>query len=355
MYQDASKRDNGLASGSVTVRDVADRAGVSPTVVSRVLHNKATAIRVSEATAERVRKAAEDLGYRRNVMAQIFRERQTMMIGVLHGMGFGKPTFSSQSQYFSCLMDGIVDGAFAYGYSVTLCPKLYGQTPEDAMSDGRFDGLVWYSTHLTGGNRELLEKCSVPLVLIHTPAAEFGNRYPAVMCDNAQGIGLAIQHLVSLGHKQIGFALENEYPVSVEGAIRRDAFTEDMRSRGLSAGDDDIIDIRADRTGLHMYLAAGLRHTAIVCATDAAASSVILVATQYGIQIPSELSVVGFDSTSYCEQLRPALTSVCQPLIVMGRSAVSLLVRSINGEAPDPSTLVFPCGFDIRGSTSTPK
>ncbi|MBS1709779.1 MAG: LacI family DNA-binding transcriptional regulator [Armatimonadetes bacterium] len=352
MYQDSPRREGEKSSGNVTVRDVAERAGVSPTVVSRVLHNKANAIRVSEATAERVRRAAEELGYRRNVLATLFRERQTMMIGVLHGMGFGKPLFSGTSQYFSCLMDGIVDGAFSHGYSVTLCPQLYGSTPEDAMADGRFDGLVWYSTHLTGGNRELLEKCSVPLVLIHTPASEFGNKFPAVICDNHQGIGIALDKLAELGHTRIAFALENEYP-SVEGVFRRDAFIEIMEQRGLSVDDSDIIDIRADLTGLHMYFASGVRHTAIIGANDDVGSKVIALAHQYGVNVPGQLSVVGFDSTSYCDQVQPGLSSIHQPLVVMGRSAVSLLVRSISGEMPDPPTLVFPCGLDIRGSTTS--
>lgn len=353
MYQNEPKRD-GAQVGPVTVRDVAERAGVSPTVVSRVLHDKAKSIRVSEATAQRVRQAAEDLGYRRNAMAQLFRERQTRMIGVLHGLGFGKPSFADGSQYFCQLMDGIIDGAFSSGYSVTLCPQLFGQTPEDAMSDGRFDGLVWYSTHLDGGNRELLQQCSVPLVLIHTPSEEFGGRYPAIICDNRQGIKLAIDHLVSLGHKNIAFALENEFP-SVEGVFRRDAFIDLMKDTGLPVSDADIVDIRADLTGLHIYLASKPRHTAVICANDGVASDVIRLAKQYGLRLPEDLSIVGFDSTAYCEQMQPALTSVNQPLAVMGRSAVSLLVRSINGETPDPPTLVFPCGFDIRGTTTTPR
>ena len=77
----------------VTLKDGAARAGVSPTVVSHVLHKKANSIRVSDATAVRVKQAATDLGYRLNVMGRNFRERQTMMIGVLHGIGFPRPIF----------------------------------------------------------------------------------------------------------------------------------------------------------------------------------------------------------------------------------------------------------------------
>jgi LacI family transcriptional regulator len=353
MYQNrksGSKASNGGL--SITMKDVAARAGVTPTVVSRVLHNKATSIRVSEATAERVRQAAQDLGYRMNVMARLFRERQTMMIGVLHGIGFGRPRFAGHSQYFAALMDGIVDGAFAHGYSVTLCPTLLGQTPEDAMADGRFDGLVWYSTYPSGENRKMIERCSVPLVLIHTPASDFGERFPSVVCDNEQGVELALKHLIGLGHRKIAFALENEDLFS-EAVVRRDTVLKQMAQAGLGGSPADVIDIGHDRTGAHMYLASGVRHTAIVGSNDGVASAFIELAPKYGLRIPEDLSVVGFDSTEYCLQLRPTLTSVSQPLVVMGRSAVSLLVQCINGEAPDPAALVYPCGLDVRGSTTS--
>jgi LacI family transcriptional regulator len=334
---------------SVTMRDVAARAGVTPTVVSRVLHNKATAIRVSEATAERVRQAAIDLGYRVNVMARNFRERQTMMIGVLHGIGFDRPLLDKGSRYFASLMDGIIEGAFEHGYSVTLCPKLLGQTPEDAMSDGRFDGLVWYSTLPSQENREMLRRCSVPMVLIHTKAAEYGNRYPAVTCDNEQGIGLAVDHLISLGHERIGFAYEAHIPFS-ESAIRAGAYRSHMQERGLRVTDCDFI----DAGDLDNYLSQPLRHTAILAHNEGLAAHVLRKAFSVGISIPQDLSVVGFDSTGYCEELTPKLTSIYQPLAEMGRGAINLLVQSIGGNTPNPLELIYPCSLDIRGSTCIP-
>ncbi|MFN3729430.1 MAG: LacI family DNA-binding transcriptional regulator [Fimbriimonadaceae bacterium] len=351
MYQSSKKADSGH--GQVTVRDVAARAGVSPTVVSRVLHNKATSIRVSAETAERVRQAARDLGYRVNVMARLFRERQTMVIGVLHGVGFGRPHFSTGSQYFAELMDGVLDSALDHGYSLTFCPKLLGESPEDAMSDGRFDGLVWYSTYPSDENRAVLEQCNVPLVLIHTLASEFKNRFPSVICDNKQGIRLALEHLWQLGHRKIAFALEHD-DLFGEAVMRRDAFVELMANHGTPISEGDVIDVGLDRTGLHMYYAAGPRHTAVVGSNDGVAASFLQFAPQYGVSVPQQLSVVGFDSTSYCNQLRPELTSVNQPLVTLGRSAVALLVQVMQGVTLESYQLVFPCSFDVRNSTAPP-
>jgi LacI family transcriptional regulator len=333
------------------MREVAAKAGVTPTVVSRVLHNKATSVRVSEATAERVRQAAQDLGYRVNVMARNFRERQTMMIGVLHGIGFPRHEFNGRSRYFACLMDGIVEGAFDHGYSVTLCPKLLGGSPEDAMADGRFDGLIWYSTLQSEENHRLIKGCTVPLVLIHTPAATYENRFASVMCDNEQGIALAVDHLVGLGHRRIAFAIESD-DLFGEHTVRLKAFRDHMARYGYRVGDEDVIDVLTNREGLHRYFAGGIRHTAILGVHDGAAGALVELAPEYGVRVPEDLAVVGFDSTQYCEQLRPTLTSISQPLAIMGRCAAEMLVKRINGDTIHHPQVIFPCGLDVRGSTT---
>jgi len=337
---------------SVTIRDVAAEAGVTSVVVSRVLHNKAKAIRVSEQTAERVREAATRLGYRLNVSARNFRAQQTLSIGVLHGVGFNRPLFDRKSRYFASLMDGVVEGAFRHNYSVTLCPRLLGQSPEDAMSDGRFDGLVWYSGAFTDENRQMLMQCSVPLVIIHAPASLFENRYPAVICDNAQGIGLAVQHLAGLGHRNIAFALEGSSP-SLESLIRLDAFKAHMGQNGLHATESNILRFGWDAEGLDSYLASP-RHTAVITHNEELGSEFLIRAPKHGIYVPDDLSVVGFDSTGFCNELRPKLTAVNQPLVALGNAAIDLLVQAIKGDDQDaPREIVIPCSFDIRGSTKS--
>jgi len=338
---------------AVTLKTVAERAGVTPTVVSRVLHNKALSIRVSEATAERVRKAAKELNYRVNAAARGLRERQTMSIGVLHGHGFGRPKFDLGSRYFAQLMDGIVEGAFSHGYSVTLCPKLLGDDPTDALADGRFDGLVWYSTSPSDENHVLLEKTSLPLVIVHSTGEDYGGRFPTVICDNNQGIGLALDHLESLGHKHIGFGVVSEDSFG-EGGLRCEAFISQMLLRGLSASSNDIIDVRWSGQGFEKYLEDGMRHSAFIAVNDGTAGRMIQSAQARKIHVPEELSIVGFDSTSFCNEFRPAITSIAQPLFKIGETAIDLLVKSIQQELMTDRHLVIPCGFDIRESTAAP-
>ena len=331
---------------AVTLREVAARAGVSPVVVSRVLHNKALAIRVTEATADRVRKAAEELGYRRNVTAINFRARQTLTIGVLHGAGRVMPRLAGGTGYFSALMDGIIAGAFEHGYSVTLCPKLLGQTPEDGMSDGRFDGLLLYSPEVTEINSAMLRACTLPLVLVHSRANEFGCDVPSVMCNNDQGIALAVEHLVGLGHGRLTFAVE-AWPDNTELAERRRWFLFHCDRLGLKPTDYRIVH------GHDHDAVFANGTTAIMTNHDDLAAQIYEGAQSRGLRVPEDISVVGFDSTTFCLHLRPSLTSVHQPLEQMGRAACDLLVSSIRGELTEPPELLFPCGFDIRESTAS--
>ena len=336
---------------AVTMRDVAAKAGVTPTVVSRVLHNKATTVRVSVATAERIRIIAKEMKYRVNVTARNFRDQQTLMIGVLHGVGFERQMLSEGSRYFACLVDGIVDRAFHYGYSVTFCPALMGDNPGQAVSDGRFDGLIWYSTDLTGRNTELIQNCLSPLVVIHASEDYFDGKVSTVICDNHGGLSQAIDHLVVLGHEHVGFVLENRETFS-EAIDRARVFKEVLKEKGLPCSEASIIYAEMDLTGLRQQLRE-TQCTALITSSEKLAGDVLRVANEAGVQVPEELSVVGFDSTEYCDGLTPKLSAIRQPLKRMGSAAVDLLIAQINDFPIENKHLVIPCGFDIRQSTST--
>jgi DNA-binding LacI/PurR family transcriptional regulator len=247
-------------------------------------------------------------------------------------------------------MDGIVDGAFRHDYSVALCPQLLGENPGEAISDGRFDGLVWYSITPSLSNLAILDASRVPVVIIHARSADYGGKHPTVICDNAQGIGLAVQHLVDFGHSKIGFAIESD-AMNVESHARLDAFRAHMSRAGLPVSDDDIVDVRKGREELHEYLAAGPRHTALMSHADGLAADIIRTAPRYGLSVPKDLSVIGFDSTEFCDELRPTLTSIRQPLFEMGSKAVERLIQTIAGEASESLDSVLPCQLDVREST----
>ncbi len=335
---------------NITMKDVAARAGVTSVVVSKVLHGKASNVRVSAGTAERVKIAAEELGYRVNVWAQNFRNQETKTIGILHGIGFGRPLFSSGSHYFSVLMDGIVEGAFAYDLSVTLCPKLLQDNPEVAINDGRFDGLVWYSTTPNPVNHRLVLECQMPLVIIHAHAAQYEYRHPTIICDNRQGIRNGLNHLVELGHEKIAFI---SVPSDSALELQERAHAVQAESETLGIEKAEWVKLADYDRSIEEYLRSNRRATGILLQHDGLAPYVYQAAARLGIRIPEDVSVVGFDSTPFCEQLRPSLTSISQPLSLMGEKAIDLLVERINNPSSLARELVIPCGLDVRESTSS--
>jgi LacI family transcriptional regulator len=336
---------------AVTMRDVAARAGVTPTVVSRVLHNKASTVRVSAATAERVRTIAKEMRYRVNVTARNFRDQQTLMIGILHGLGFERQRLSEGSRYFACLVDGIIDRTFHYGYSVTFCPALMGDNPGQALSDGRFDGLIWYSTDLTKQNTDLIQNCISPLVVIHATENDFEGKVSSVICDNYGGLSLAIDHLVGYGHEKIGFVLEKRETFS-EAIERSRIFGQILKERKLPFSQESIIFAEDDRSGLLASLRDG-NCSAVIASSETLAADILRVAAEERIAVPDRLSVIGFDSTEYCDGLTPKLSAISQPLQRIGSAAVDLLMAQINDLPLENNHLVIPCGFDIRQSTSS--
>ncbi len=338
---------------AVTMREVAAMAGVSPVVVSRVLHNKASTVRVSEATAERVRQAASILGYRCNVVARNFRAQETKTIGILHNIGQAWPNLDQGSRYFAALMQGILTGAFKHGYAIMLCPKLFSEDGGRAVGDGRFDGIVWYRATEAELCRTEIEQASTPVVMIHSSGQGADSPYPTVICDNAQGIRIAVDHLVKLGHKRIAYLVLKHY-LNSEAIARRDAFASVMQEYGLYRNGQDIIEIDYDRKVIENYLSQEMRHTAIIGMNDEIASDVLALCYRYGISVPEQLSVVGFDSTAFCNELVPALTSIHQPLAQMGEQAIDMLVESIKNNSTEPNHVVFPCSLDRRDSTSIP-
>jgi LacI family transcriptional regulator len=158
---------------------------------------------------------------------------------------------------------------------------------------------------------------------------------------------------VELGHQRIAFAYERD-AMNVETLARMYAFRKHMSAHGIPVKEADVLDIRRDRLALSRYLAGSRPHTAVIVHADGLAADFVETAPQFGVRIPEDLSVIGFDSTEFCELFRPALTSVAQPLFDLGAKAVELLMKALNEPAQEPLELVLPCHLDIRGSTAPP-
>lgn len=271
------------------------------------------------------------------------------MIGVLHGSSIERPRFSIGSRYFAALMDGIVDGAFEKGYSVTLCPKLLGEDQAEGIADGRFDGLIWYQRRDTEEDLVTAASCPLPIVFVHSSLGSTGTIWPSVSCDNEQGTLLAVKHLVELGHKKIAFVIEPWFQ-NGEGVTRALAFNRAMDQFGLEGR---TFAFRPDLPDHPTILEQGF--TAALAWNDETAGTLINRLQANGAVLPRDLSVIGFDSTSYCDEITPKLTSIRQPLIDIGRSASQLLISQISGDHIGTDPVLHPCVLDVRESTCPAK
>lgn len=339
-------------SNKVTIRQVAERAGVSAMAVSAVLHGTGRNVKVSADTSETIRRVARELRYQPNHLARFLRTNRTNTIGVVF-QHFER--LSDDNPYYPQLLNGIMAALFAVDYTLALCPKLVQHSADGLISDGRFDGVLWCRPDFTEASLEDLRHSATPVVMMHAPPGSAPG--VATFCaDNEGALRLVIQHLVGLGHKKIAFVIDPVNSHTAEGRSRSAAYASAMLEAGL---EPETVIWHSTLEELEPYRSRNRPHTAMACFSDTLAGRLLEGCRQLGILVPHDLSVVGFDSSSFCDRTIPRLTSVNQPVELMAREATShllaLIDRRRDGES-ETSTVcsVYPCRLDVRDSTAAP-
>jgi len=338
-----------LASRSrVTIRDVADRVGVHPSTVSRVL-NPATRGRITPEIVAKVNEAAAELGYRPNQTARGLRTNRTRTIGVLI------PDITNP--LFPPIIRGIEDGLGANGYTAILgnTDNIAARETEavSTMRARQVDGLI-----LATARRDdpIVAAClaeGLPLVLVNRTADTDG--VSSIVNDDALGIALAVRHLKALGHRQIAHIAG---PRSLStGEARRRSFLEIMKSEGLVADAALVAETSAfsEDEGLRAcakLIADKAAFTAIVAGNDLIALGAYDAIADAGLSCPDDVSVTGFNDMPFVDRLTPPLTTVRIPHYELGREAGRRLVELIETpDSPARATTLRP-ELIVRGSTA---
>lgn len=335
-----------------TIRDVAEAAGVSATAVSKVLHGTGRSVRVSDSRAEHIRKIAADLRYQPNHLARSLRSRQTGTIGVVF-QHFDR--LSDDNPYYPQLLNGIMAALFPADYTLALCPKLVQRGDHSAISDGRFDGVLWCRPDFSEASVEVLRDASLPVVMMHAPPGSAPG--VSTFCvDNEGALRLVVKHLAELGHRRIGFVIDPVNEHTAEGRARAAAFLQATKAEGLKG---DVLVWGPDAPELEAYRFTNGPHTALAAFSDFLAGRLLAACERFGIRVPHELSIVAFDSSSFCQTTTPRLTAIYQPVERIAYEATTHLLALIgeeHGGAPAslPVSLVYDCNLDVRGSTSPP-
>jgi LacI family transcriptional regulator, repressor for deo operon, udp, cdd, tsx, nupC, and nupG len=323
----------------VTSVDVARRAGVSQSTVSLVFSGKGRG-RVSEATQERVRRCARELGYRPNVAAQALR------LGTSRAVALLVPDITNP--FFSRVLRGAQRAAQAAGYTVALVDTANDRRWEaqsfEALRAGPVDGYLLFEV---SAPEELGPDEHVVLMEAEAP------RRPSVRFDAEGGAAAAFEHLVELGHRRIGhLAAAFDAPTfHLREAARRRVLTE--------AGLDPDAQPRA-RTGIGIEEAreaAGPllaeQPTAVFCDDDIIAAGLYLAARERRLRVARDVSVVGFDDMDFARVLDPPLTTVALDAEQLGASAFELLETRMAGRRTR-RRVVLPAELLVRASTAAP-
>jgi DNA-binding LacI/PurR family transcriptional regulator len=323
----------------VTSVDVARHAGVSQSTVSLVFSGKGRG-RVSEATQERVRSSARELGYRPNVAAQALR------LGTSRAVALLVPDITNP--FFSRVLRGAQRAAQEAGYTVVLV---------DTANDRRWQEQSFQALRAGPVDGYLLFEVSAPkdlgpdqhVVLMETEAS----RCPWVRFDNEAGAEAAFGHLLELGHRRIAhLAAAFDAPAfHAREAARRRVLSEggvdpDAQPRGTTP-----IAIEAAREAAGPLLDA--QPTAVFCDDDLIAAGLYMAARDRGVRIPGDLSVVGFDDMDFARALEPALTTVALDAERLGATAFELLEGRMAGRRTR-RRVVLPAELLVRGSTGPP-
>lgn len=332
-----------------TIKDIAEAAGVSSMAVSAVLNGAGTNVKVSPAKQELIRKIAEELRYQPNHLAQSLKNRKTGMVAVVF-QHFDR--LGEEQPYYPQLLNGVMSELFPANYTLGLCPKLNVGDSTGTIADGRFDGVLWCRPDFTEHVIDNIQNSPIPVVLMHAPPGTVPG-LPTFCGDNELAMSEVVTHLSQLGHKKVAFVADPVNSHTVEGVVRRDAFLSAAFRAGMNA---ESLVWEPPYQDLRTYRGGNGPHTALVCFSDTLAGGILAEALRQGVKVPQDLSVTGFDSSSFCDSTFPALTSVNQPVEKMAKAATAHLLQLIREERVNDSrspvvSSIYQCSLDVRGST----
>lgn len=327
-----------------TSRDVAQAAGVSQAAVSLVLGDKWRG-RVSATTAERVREAARDLGYRPNLAARNLRLGRTRTVLLV------VPVLTTE--FFAGVYTGAARVAAEHGFGVVLYPSPEGIGPARdpfASAQAALDGVI--ASSMAADALTAIRGDQLPLVMLDSdPEGSLGAA--TVNLDIADGIRQVADHLLALGHRHF-LHLAADVP----------SWTFEVRARELAArvGSVTGTSVRTTRAPISIegalaaaeaaLAAPGSRVTALVCDDDKLAAGAYKAARRLGLRIPDDLSITGLDDLALATAIDPELTTVRLDAELFGEHGMRALLAVLDGRTPDEGDI--PVELVVRGSTAPP-
>lgn len=340
-----------------TIRDVAERAGVSPASVSNLLNGKG---RIGEATRARIRAAMDELHFTPNGLIRALQSRRNHILGlIIAGLGAEEMERHSHDSITLPLLFGIYEAADDAAQDVLLYTG-WPHRPERSTGrdflDGRVDGLLWLSPSIGSPALEHLADAGLPVVTLLTRRVPDTVAY--VDSANVEGARVLVDHLLAQGHRRIAYVgpLHNSNFLD-----RHEGYRRALEAAGLPV-DPALVaadmalrtEPEAYRRALDSFLALPAPPTAVFVCNDRWAVWMAEAAAARGLSIPGDLALAGFDDVPAARTLCGGLTTVRQSFPEIGRQAVEKLLARIDGAPVAECRVTVPISLTVRASTARP-
>lgn len=329
----------------IKIVDVANRAGVSPATVSRVLNGNSY---VKAKTRDKVLQAIADMGYHPNAFAKNLRSQKAMTIGVI------VPDINSS--YYAEIIKGIENMAYSLKYRLIICDAQNQASKEQEylslLLSRTVDGMILTTPQTSAEEiaRYSDKGCFIAVIGRHLDHPKI----PCIYTDNIKFSKEVVRHLVGQGHRSIAFL--SGYAEAVDSFERLEGYAEGLKEHGIPLRSELIENGNFNETGgyeaMRRLLAKDVPFTAVYAANDEMALGVYRACREAGLRIPEQLAVVGVDNNRISRYLSPTLTTVDQPKYTMGAVIAEKLIDQLNAdEFNDKRTFKVDSQLLVRGST----
>jgi DNA-binding LacI/PurR family transcriptional regulator len=331
----------------ISIKDIARRAGVSHSTVSRALADSPL---VNEVTKARIQALAREMGYAPSAIARAMSTRRTQTIGLV--------VTTIADPFVAEVVRGIEETALDHGYNVILCNSMGDPDREIATVRGLrekwVDAVIVTSSRVGSFYAELTE-IQVPVVLINNQQA--GEYSFSVRNDDLRGGRLAGEYLAGMGHRRIAYVAGPEHAMASE--LRLEGCQDVLALSGAAIPPEWVVQGNgqpemAERAVLPLLRAAGPRPTAVFCYNDVTAMGVLRAVKAAGLRVPEDISILGCDDIASAPYLDPPLTTIAQAKYTLGQMAMLMTVDLIQGKEDIRDVLLEP-QLTIRASCAEPR